>query len=256
MMLEKFITSGISWKRPVAPISRKNYRNHLLQFEEFLNSREKKATDNTVNEQDIADYIEHMQKRGFQPNTVAVKVAAVNSYFKWLEHTGSITYRPKTRSMPHHIGQHQKISDEILQRVLQGIATNTLKGARDVAMLSLIASCGFKTEEVVALNVGDVHLSKSMIATSKRTCYIGSVIDKLMQYQNLRPIGHVDEPNVIRSTINPDDPFFLNKHGKRISGRSLRRHLQTYLCSLDVQKFSTLDLQHTFKSKQLETAKI
>ncbi|MHA2279955.1 MAG: tyrosine-type recombinase/integrase [Promethearchaeota archaeon] len=245
LVLEEFVTTGISWKKPVAENSRKNYRNHLLQFERFLDNRGKNVTDGTVDEKDIADYIEHMQKQGFQPNTLAVKVAAVNSYFKWLEHKGSIVHRPKIKSMSHQTGQHQKIDDKVLEQVFEAVDTSGQSGARDVAMLSLIAFCGFKTEEVVALNISNIDLLNSRIKTAKGMHFIGyanSVVDRLTHYQDLR--------NELKPDPNPEDPFFLNKYGQRISGRSLRRHLQRYLAAANVHKFSTRDMQHTFKERQ------
>jgi len=235
-LVEEFVSSGMGWnrkKQSVSVNSRKSYKNHLKQFEVFLEKCGKTVAD--VKDEDIQAYIDDMVQRGFQPNTVAVKIAALSSYFKWMKHKGAITHHPEIKSQPHYPGIHKKIPDDVLDALFSKINGDSFKEIRDTAMISLIAFGGFKTEQVVALNVSDVSWTDQTIKGEPMT----GIADALNRYA------------LKRQAASPDDPFFINKHQQRISARSLRRHLCKYLDALGLDEtYSTRDLQHTYRCRQ------
>lgn len=237
LLIEEFVTTGLGWKQKncSAKNSQKNYRNHLKQFEIFLAKREK--TIHTVENEDIEQYIAELKRLGYQPNTIAVKVSSVSSYFKWMKHKGTITHIPFIKQQPHFFGVHKKVPDQALDAVFGSISGDSLKETRDTAMISLIAYLGLKTEAVVALNMEDIDLLQKTVKGKPAK----SVHRQLQKYIWAR------EKNGIPT--DPDAPLFVNKHKNRISGRSLRRHLCKCFADVKSPVYSTRDLQHTYKCK-------
>jgi len=178
--------------------------------------------------------IAELKQLGYQLNTIAVKVSSVSSYFKWMKHKEIITHIPVIKQQPHYYGMHKKVPDQALDAVFSSINGETLKETRDTAMISLIAYLGFKTEAVVALNVGDIDLLLKDKSAK-------SVHQQLQKYIWAR------EKNQLPADTNA--PFFANKHKNRISGRSLRRHLCKYFGDTKGNIYSTRDLQHTYECK-------
>jgi site-specific recombinase XerD len=241
-LAEEFVNSGMGWnrqKQTASVNSRKNYRNHLQQFGLFLEKRGKSVE--AVNDEDIDEYLADMKRRGYQLNTIAVKMAALSSYFKWLKHTGAITHCPTIKSQPHFPGIHKKVPDAVLSALFMKISGDGFKEVRDTAMIALIAFCGFKTEQVVALNLGDIDAENDRIKGMPMNGISGSITKYTLQ----------------RGSGEPKEPLFVNKHAKRITARSLRRHLSKYLEDLNISEtYSTRDLQHTFRCKQEEAKTI
>lgn len=250
LTIEEFVNTGFAWGGPKSVHSQKSYRNHITQFEKFLESRGKTATDGTVNEGDIVEYIAHLKAK-YAPNTVAVKVASVKSYFKWLKKSGKLVHSPTIKSQKSVIPVKVHVDDSYIDAIMHSLNDNTAKSKRDLAMLSLIAHCGFKTEKVTAINNEDMDFDKKTIAGH---CFQES-FDHVAAYAALKTSGDVEfkpTPEELSSTKPIQVPFFLNKHGRRISARSFRRHLGFYRAKVGAPKFTTRDLRHTWLRKQVQ----
>ena len=244
LIAEKFVTTGMGWKVTNKNSSR-NYRNHLRQFESFLDERGKTITDKTFAQTDIDDYIARMQAKGYKKNTIAVKTAAISSFVKWLHKEGLIAARLKIKSQPHELIAHKKVTQEMLGKIFGLFDApenqNNLSKVRDGAMIALML-CGLKTEEIVALDIENIDFDVSELYTSRAAISFKTVHDRLRKYMLLKAASGI--------TQQPTDPFFLNKYGKRITGRSLRRHLEKYIASSNSEKFSTRDLHWTWQCEQ------
>ncbi len=150
LMIEQFVTTGFGSSKP-ALNSQKSYRNHITQFEIFLKARQKTAGDGTVTDQDILDYTEQLHSK-YQPNTVAARMGAIKSYFRWLQKQG-LTCHPTIRSQKITLPIHKELDSSALKVVLEQLTGDNLATKRDLAGFSLVIYCGFTTSEVVALNV-------------------------------------------------------------------------------------------------------
>lgn len=255
---EQFVKTGFARAKP-SPNSQKNYRVHIDQFEAFLKERNKTAQDGTVVDQDILDYIELIKPK-YQPNTVAAKVAAISSYFKWLKKEGALTHKPNVRSYPKVLPTHKEISRPELNVMIQNMTGNELNKQRDLAMFSMILYCGFKTEEVVTINTENVDFKTAEIIRLRPAHQGMTVLSKkgfrgafsgMLAYARAKAQNGFCWKNLAtdRLTYTPDtgdkkEPFFLNKNCLRISGRSLRRRLLAYLEKS--HSYTMRDLSYTY----------
>lgn len=245
LTVEQFVTTGFGWGN-AAPNSKKSYRRHVTQFEEFLQTHDKTAADGSVNEEDIARYLDHLKSK-YAPNTVAVKIASVKSYFKWLKKIGKLTHIPTIRSQKTVIPERVHVEDGHIKSIMGLLHGDSSKSQRDRAMLSLIADCGFRTEEVVAINNEDIDFKEGTICGRNARQALSYLVDyaRTKISENLTWNAETVDPNTVVKV-----PFFLNKHGQRISSRSFRRHLNHYREKLGLPVFSTRDLRHTWFEKQ------
>lgn len=242
LVIEKFVTTGFGWKSP-ALNSQKNYRNHILQFEAFLKDRNKAASDGTVTDQDISDYIEHLKAK-YRQNSVAVKMAAVKSYFKWLKKEGALTSHPQIQSQRGVRVDHKELKAPDLEAVAKTMAGTNLYNQRDLAMFSLIVYCGFKTSEVVATNVEDVDFETGMITVEKEKRPFRAAFKEMRAYSTGKLQANFvagRQSAWIPENSDEKEPFFLNKHSSRISTRSVRRRLLGKL-----SQHTMRDLRHTY----------
>lgn len=242
---EKFVTTQIGWGGVSNHHSQKNYRNHLKQLDSFLNERNKTATDGTVTSEDLNDYLSHMQLKGFKLNTISCKIAVVKSYFKWLLKSKKITTSPEIDYQPSQPVTRQKVTQETIEKIFNLLDSpknqNNLYKVRDAAMIGLML-CGLKTEQVVSLSNKQVNFETLKIRDKKGIFSFKKFVNKLENYALLKSLANISQ--------SPEDPFFLNKFQNKISTRSLRRHLETYIKSTNSSQFSTLDLRWTWKCEQ------
>lgn len=272
LIIERFIANGFGWK-VLSPNSQKNYRTHILRFEAFLKTRSKSAHDGTVTDQDVADHVDQLKAK-YHHNTVAVNIAAIKSYFKWLNKEGALTFKPTIKSLKHVEPEHKELTTSELDFIIKSMTESSpdhpdvchdLYKRRDLAMFSLMMYCGFKTEEVTAINVEDLDFEnaeimvKSQKGSRKNSLTISpkqkrsfrAALDEMKVYLTAKSKNGIfwkkfaiNEENSQHKTISEKEPFFLNKHCTRLSARSLRRRL---LQNLENPKSHNIrDFRHTY----------
>lgn len=250
LTIERFVTTGFAWSRP-APSSQKNYRNHVTQFEAFLKGINKSASDGNVTDQDILDFLEYIKSK-YHPNSVTSKMTVVKSYFRWLVKEGILASLPRIQSQPKIKAQHKELCSSDLDIMIKNMEGDKLNKQRDLAMFSLIVYCGFKTKEVVTMNVEDTNLITAKMTLTKNHRYTIGIRTETYSFlaalPEVRAYANAKKQNNIYWTplfsTNDKEPFFLNKHRLRISGRSLRRRLMT--CLETPKSFSMRDLRYTY----------
>ena len=100
-------------------------------------------------------------------------------------------------------------------------------GARDKSMLECMYSTGIRVSELVGLNLEDMDFSGAVIRVrgkgrKERLAPMGqSAIASIQKYLALRG-------GMVKDAL-PTGPLFVNKHGQRLSTRSVRRKLDKYL---------------------------
>lgn len=239
LTIEQFVATGFGWGTS-SPNSQKSYRNHISRFEAFLKKRNKTAPDGTVTDQDILDYVEHLKSK-YRQNTIATRIAAIKSYFKWLGKQG-LTHQPVIRSQRHVKPEHKLMNNTDLKGVMTRMQGDTLNKQRDLVMFSLIACCGFKTEEVVAINTEDVDFENVKITINKEKRSFCASLTEMEAYMIAKLQNAFFWDNSVIEDGNEKEPFFLNKNHLRLGGRSLRRQLTKHMG----EEHNIRDLRHSY----------
>ncbi|MCH8151193.1 MAG: tyrosine recombinase XerC [Planctomycetes bacterium] len=205
----------------------------------------------------IRGFLEHLSTRNYSPATMARKIATLRSFHRWLERRELIVSNPmlmirtpkQSKRLPKSIGVEQ------VEKLLSAPDDTNLLGARDRAILETLYSTGIRVSELVGINRGDIDdTSAALIVRGKgrkeRIAPLGS--------HALRALHHYTAmlDTELRRTAQPFDPnaaLFINKHGGRLSTRSVRRKVSKYLAQAKLDpKISPHTLRHSFATHLLD----
>lgn len=200
---------------------------------------------------DIRGFLAMMRNSGYSKATIARKLAALRSFYKFLVRAGQIDASPvsvirtprQDRRLPTCLDLAQ------IEALLGAPDTSTVLGARDRAILETIYSAGLRIGEVVSLNVEDLdEFSEALRIRGKgkkeRLVPLGSkAVEAIDAYLKLRAAAFGADAR---------GPLFVNKFGGRLTDRSIRRKLDKYLreAGLDVH-VSPHALRHSFATHML-----
>jgi integrase/recombinase XerC len=141
---------------------------------------------------------------------------------------------------------------EEVVRLLNTPPANTCLGARDRAILEVLYSTGMRVSELVSLNMEDVDFLSEVIhirgkGKKERICPIGSsalqAIQNYIEFRNRRMANDSSFDSRV---------LFANKHGQRLSTRSVRRKMDKYLVEAGLDpEISPHTLRHSFATHML-----
>ena len=201
----------------------------------------------------VRGFLSELREKNYCKSTVARKLATLRSFYKFLVRRAYLSSNPvapiRTPKQDKRLPKCLEI--EQIERLLSNPDTTTLLGARDRAMLETLYSTGLRVSELVALDVSDVLLDTSVIRVrgkgkKQRMIPLGpGAVQAILHFLDMRR-------NDSRSGNFDAEALFINKHGRRLSTRSVRRKLDKYLleAGLDLS-VSPHTLRHSFATHML-----
>jgi len=188
-----------------------------------------------------------MRNSGLSKSTIARKLAAVRSFYRFLVKIGKLEASPiSVVRTPRQDKRLPKCLDiEQIEALLAAPDADSLLGARDKAIIETIYSAGLRVSELVALNIEDLDEFSEVLriegkGRKERLCPLGSkAVEAIARYLQMRRAGQMG-------------PLFVNRHGGRISDRSVRRKLDKYLLAAGIDPgVSPHTLRHSFATHML-----
>lgn len=206
-----------------------------------------------VDSNTVRDFLSFLRQQEYSKATTARKLATLRSFYKFLVRRGYVTVNPvasiRTPKLEKRLPKFLGMDD--VQKLLNAPDADTLLGARDRAMLETLYSTGVRVSELVALQVLDVDFTGECLKVAgkgrkQRITPIGpTALAAIKRYLDMRR-------NDPRNTQFDTEPLFVNKHGRRLSTRSVRRKLDKYLIQAGLDpSISPHTLRHTFATHML-----
>ena len=208
----------------------------------------------TVDTDVVRNFMALLRDKNYCKSTVARKLATLRSFYKFMVKRGTLGANPvaviRTPKQEKRLPKFLEIED--IERLMSNCDLTTLLGARDRAILEVLYSTGIRVSELVALEIGDVDLQQSVVRVrgkgkKQRVIPLGpGAVKAILHYLDMR-----------RTNTTPGRPspeaLFINKHGQRLSTRSVRRKLDKYLlqAGLDLS-VSPHTLRHSFATHMLK----
>jgi integrase/recombinase XerC len=203
---------------------------------------------------DIRAYLGFLNDRQYSKTTIARKLATLRSFYKFLVKRNRTDSNPVTvvRTPKQEKKLPRFLEYEEVKRLLETPPMDSWLGARDRAIMETLYSTGIRVSELVALNMDDIDFLGEVIhvrgkGKKERIVPISSsvlqVVQHYMEFRNKRA----------QSNSNFDSKvLFVNKHGRRLSTRSVRRKMDKYLkmAGLD-PAISPHTLRHSFATHML-----
>lgn len=250
-------------ERNASPHTLKAYATDLKEFQEFLAAphpevKEERGEFNLkkVDHLTIRAFLSHLYHKRKKKSSLARKLAALRSFFRYLVEEKILTINPaEIISSPR---QEKPLPtflpvDEIFA-LIESAPENTLWEKRDRAILEVLYSSGLRVSELVSLNDGDVDFSLGIL----------KVVGK-GQKERIVPIGekalqalqkYLPERDQFLASVNSwgaRNPLFINKWGGRLTTRSVARLLDKYIKKGGLmRKVSPHALRHSFATHLLD----
>ena len=204
----------------------------------------------------IRGFLAKLGEQNYSPATMARKIATLRSFHKWLEKRGFTTTNPMTliRTPKQARRLPKAITVDEVERLLSAPDDNDLLGSRDRAILETLYSTGIRVSEVVAINRGDLNEANECIVIRgkgrrERLVPLGAhALKSLRHYLYMLDA----ELRAAGLTSPVDAPLFVNKHGSRLSSRSVRRKVAKYLVKVGLDPdISPHTILHSFATHLL-----
>lgn len=205
----------------------------------------------------IRSFLAKMSEQHYSAATMARKIATLRSFHKWMEKRGLVSTNPMLmiRTPKQAKRLPKAITVDQVERLLSAPDDRELLGARDRAILETLYSTGIRVSEVVGINRCDINDSgEAVIIRGKgkreRIIPLGShALQALRHYVRMLD----SELQTAGLVAEPDSPLFVNKHGTRLSSRSVRRKVSKYLAQVGLDPdISPHTIRHSFATHLLD----
>jgi integrase/recombinase XerC len=202
----------------------------------------------------IRRFMTALADKQYCKSTTARKLATLRSFYKFLVKRNYVTGNPvttiKTPKQDKRLPRFLEFEE--VQKLLNTPMADNWLGVRDRAILETLYSTGMRVSELVGLNLEDVDFLGEVIhvrgkGKKERISPIGAKalqsIQQYIEYRNKR----MQNDNSFDTKV-----LFANKHGKRLSTRSVRRKMDKYLREAGLDPtISPHTLRHSFATHML-----
>lgn len=232
----------------------KAYHSDVLSFFIWCNY----MSPDKVTFQKLREYIYFIQNFDYKKTTIARKIAAIRTFFKYLHKTQYLSSNPaenlnspkKPKALP------KFLTDAEMTNLLDSVHTDTPAGLRNKAILELLWATGMRISELSGLNFDNLNLDENEITVfgkgaKERIVLVSERAKKyLNQYiETARPLITKNFPD---SSVDTN-AVFINKTGKRLQNKSVRDAINSAVEAIQLPKHVTPHVfRHSFATKMIE----
>ena len=238
----------------VSPETLRNYASDLRQLHRFLLSRRLVSSPidpNSLSSDAVRAYLQWLDQKGNKPSSLARKLAAVRSFYRYLSRRGMVNGNPvdgmRTPKQPKLLPR--VLTKDDADALMTFPAGLTVWSLRDRALLETLYSTGARVGELVALDIGDVRELEGLVrlqgkGRKERIVPIGELaLDAIRRYRLSLPL---------QSAGVPPRALFCNQRGGRLTSRSVARVVNRYSSRLAGGAVSPHALRHSFATHLLD----
>ena len=228
------------------------YENDLYQLVDFLEGEARRRGDappqwDKADQQLFLKYILDLKQRGYAPTTVARKLSAMKSLFKFLASKGVVDSVPAAVVEPSQVKRPspQSISVEDVKELLkQPEKSCTPESGRDKAMLELLYNTGMRVSEVISLDLDDVDLAgKCVVCRGSNARERRIILSETVAHHMRHYVSEV-RPQLMRG--RKERALFLNRLGQRLTRQGFWQILKNYAKAADLgEKVTPRTLRHS-----------
>lgn len=242
-----------------SPHTVRNYDSDLRQFIRFAETKnivQGNISDiNRIDYNFIRSYLAKQFDRS-RRTTIARKLSAIKSFFKFLELRGMCPINPAseiaTPKQGKYIPAYIPIDD--MFALLEKPDKEKSFGLRDVSILELLYSSGLRVSELVNLNLEHLDRKARLVKVlgkggKERVLPVGrKAIAALSEY-----LEHTAQQRKKAGYSRDKGPMFLNNKGGRLTSRSVHRLVKRYSLECGITAdISPHSIRHTFATHLLD----
>ena len=237
-----------------------SYENDLSSFLDFtakVNEQKPEQVDiSLITRLSIRLWLGDLSEQGLAKTSIARKVAALRSFFKYCFKRGHIHKNPahllvvpkKEQTLP------KTATVEDITRMMEAVDTETVRGLQDRAILELFYATGMRLSELTGLNLTDIDLNQNQVTVhgkgnKQRIIPLGkTVVTILKEFRTKRT-----ELYGQRTDSDARKALFIAASGQRMYDRAVRYMVEDYLKKTsEVTQKSPHVLRHSFATHMLD----
>ncbi len=247
----------LAGERGLSPNTVGAYRNDLAGLQLFLapeqSESEYQIDWDSFTENKVADFVEHLNERGYSAATRSRKIASLRTFTKFLRQEGITKDLPTRRLKTPRGGRPlpKALTIEEVSRLLDAVVNPASPiELRDRAFVELLYAGGLRISEATQLDVNSINFEDATIrlfgkGSKERLVPIYEpAMEALAEYVVIgRPcLGKTQDPNAL----------FLNFRGKRITRQAFWLVIKRLALEAKINRnFTPHMLRHSFASHML-----
>ena len=227
-----------------------SYRRDIVYYNKYLESNKMNYT--KVKEEDIKDYMEHLQEVGKKPSTISRNLASIRAFYQFLVRNKKIKVDPTIGIQSPKIEKKAPsvLTSQEIELLLDQPKDVDLKGTRDKAMLEFAYATGMRVTEIISLNVSDVNLEESYVVCHSREKQINIPLGSL-SLKALKEYMEEARPVLIKN--ENEKALFVNINGQRLTRQGFWKIVKYYKEQAHITKDITPHvLRHSFATHLLQ----
>jgi len=250
--IDRFL-HGLRAERRLSPHTQAAYRIDLSEFIAYC-ARERLGHWAEVTTAHVRAYAAASHRAGLAPRSIQRRLAAVRSFFRYLERETGLKANPAVDVRAPKAAQRLPATldvDQMARLLAPGAADHGPLAARDRAMLELLYSSGLRLAELVGLDVVDVDLKdRTVRVTGKgaktRIVPVGSVAAAAVSaWLGFR--GRIARPSTTA--------LFLGRNGRRLGARAVQLRVSAWARRQGLSlKLHPHLFRHSFATHLLESS--
>ncbi len=239
--IEKFVRY-LEIEKNVSQNTVLNYRLDLEAFVAFLEEQDVLRTDYLL----VRKYLAHLKEKRLAARTVARKLSALRSFFRFLVRENLLSINPaeaivapkQDKPLPNFLTEDEMV------RLIEAPDADTVKGLRDRAIFETLYSTGLRVSELVSL-------------TDEQVDFVGGTVRVMGKgrKERLVPIGERALRAIRRYLARRQGTartIFLNKNKKPLGVRGVRKVMDGYLRLMSLKtRVSPHTIRHSFATHLL-----
>jgi integrase/recombinase XerC len=239
-------------ERNVSPYTVRNYTTDLLHFFQFLKN---KGVDSLkeVDKHILRDYLSYVMEQGFVKASIARKLSAIRSFYRYLLREEIISTNPVATASSPKLDKRLPsfLTIDEVERLLEAPDSSKPQGQRDRALMELLYASGLRVSELVSLNLEQINLDSCEIRVWGKGSKERMVLMGKPAARALSDYLSQGRPRLLGKKRS--SALFLNPDGGRLSERRVQRILGKYanIAGIDRRVHPHM-LRHTFATHLLD----
>jgi integrase/recombinase XerC len=239
-------------ERNASPYTVRNYQTDLADFFKFLTKKELTMLDE-VDRHVLRDYLSELAGRKIAKASIARKLSAIRSFFRYLVREEIIAKNPIEQVSSPKLDRRLPsfLTQEEIEKLLNAPDRSTPLGQRDRALLELLYASGLRVSELVGLTLEQIDLESNEIrvwgkGSKERVVLMGQPAAEALK-------SYLKEGRAQLWGEKKTKALFLDRYGQRLTERSVQRLLNQYAKKAGISKrVHPHLLRHTFATHLLD----
>ena len=248
-------------EKGASPYTVRNYINDLIGnykrgaekgFFQYLKLKRISSVEE-VDKHVLRDYISWLMEQGVVKSSIARKLSAIRSFYRYLMREGTIEINPLEKASSPKLDRRLPsfLSVEETVRLLEAPDLSTPQGQRDRALLELLYASGLRVSELVSLDLEQMNLSTNEIRVWGKGSKERMVLMGEPAAQVLSLYLKQGRPELLGE--KKSHAVFINRYGGRLLSRTIQKILEKYTSVANIDKrVHPHVLRHTFATHLLD----